>query len=330
MLLVEAALIFRLGAALEGTRQGLADYPGHCVSQGATEAQGALEIYDSETSDGTIAKREFREAQERVFLHAFYSLAAAAPARRNWPLKRESIREEDLVLRTIEFLVLDDGNRLVRREVFGSRGDLVRTEDIEYDSVGKKRKSTAVWTGFRGDRRYETTFADNSQTTRLFDSSDRLIAMAGDVPPGEAPAGGWGEPKQGVAVSLTATPNPGRPVHVRLALTRLDVQRRKAGTYLAVFPYLELRDTKDQPIPPTGNYANRVREYRERPTATPTSCGAEAWLAGPSGIWEMDLEETYGDLPPGTYTAIAGACFDAAGPVSNLVTLVIEEPQGER
>jgi hypothetical protein len=49
MLLAEAALMFRLGAAPEASWQRLTDHPGDFAFQGATEAHGALEIYDSET-----------------------------------------------------------------------------------------------------------------------------------------------------------------------------------------------------------------------------------------------------------------------------------------
>jgi hypothetical protein len=43
----------------------------------------------------------------------------------------------------------------------------------------------------------------------------------------------------------------------------------------------------------------------------------------------MDFKEAYGEVPPGVYTLIAGACLDRQAPISNPVLLTIEAPASD-
>ena len=63
--------------------------------------------------------------------------------------------------------------------------------------------------------------------------------------------------------------------------------------------------------------------------ANGAACDTRAWLAGPGGIWEMDFEEAYGEVSPGTYTLVAGACLNGHSPISNPVLLTIEAPSSD-
>jgi hypothetical protein len=271
--------------------------------------------------------REFRDDRGRAYLEAFYSLSGNAPARKNWPLRKEEIREQDLVFQKVMFLSRDEQGRVSRMETYGYL--LERTEDIEYDSLGKKAKTTVMWTSSRGDRIYETSFRDRLTTTRLLDQRHRLVTISGDILAEDVPPRGWGEAVGGRALHLAVTPDHGRPVVVRLALTLLDVKERKAATYLAVYPYMELRDSQQRSIPPTAQYAARVVEYRRRlPASNP--CDTGAWLSSPNGVWEMQMDEAYGDLPPGPYTLVAGGCVDGSGPISEAEFVVDPPAEQER
>jgi hypothetical protein len=196
---------------------------------------------------------------------------------------------------------------------------------FEYDAAGRKTKSRSTWPQTGGLRHYDTRISDAEETTELLDSEERLITFAGYAPDGQAPPGGWGVPSGGLAVHLAVTPDRGRPLQIKLALTAFDVKVRKASTYGGVFPYLELRNSNDRVVAQTARYTARVEQYRRNLPPTGAPCETQAWLSGPGGVGELDFEEAYGEVPAGAYTVVAGACLDGQAPISDTVVLIIED-----
>jgi hypothetical protein len=227
----------------------------------------------------------------------------------------------------IDLLDYDSQGRLVRTVSASPRGRVERTWETEYDVRGQKIRMTAMWGGWQGARRMETRLRGRWATTRVFDQDSNLLTMAGDIPPEQAPPGGWGKAKDGLALHLSVSPARSRPVGIRVGLTALDTIRRIAQPYVAVFPYLDLRDSGGRPVNPTSAYVARRNRYRlARGPGASGPCDTRGWLAGSNGMWEMDLMETCGDLPAGRYSIAARACLDGSGARSNVVDLVVDPP----
>lgn len=330
MLLLAAAISFAFRMMPGSIRPPATstDFAWACFNPGASEATGNLRVYESETQDGTIAVLDFRDDYGRIFLSAYYSLMLLmldAPARNAWPHRKADIREQDLFLRTIEFRDADQQGRLVASEAFAKDGVRIRRHTWEYDdATGRKKAYSAMWANSKGDRYGETSFSEGTQTTRTFDEHHNLLTITGDIPLDEWPPGGWGPEDGGIAVHLAVTPVSGPAAATRMALTWFDMARRQASTYHGVFPFLELRGPTGGTIRPLPQYEARLREHVSRrggkePCDRPTP-NAE------NGASEIDLTETYGDLPPGNYSLVGGACLDGSGARSNPVLMTLEEP----
>jgi hypothetical protein len=215
----------------------------------AEERDGELVIYEQEASDGTVARRVWRDADGRVTKATYYQLKS--------PEKREKGRkppytQEVLEPRSVVKYDYDEKGREIR-EVHRTAGmRVVRFADLSYDDKG--RKSAMTWRRENGTREYEIRYSDGKSVSHLyFDySGETVVSARGVLPDDLDQKDWWGEPCEGLVCHIAALSGDAALVGIRIGMTvknETDHGVRVANGVKYEMVQMELRDEKGDMIP---------------------------------------------------------------------------------
>ena len=300
---------------------GLADSlePVSAASLKSGEPEGELTIYRAPTRIGIVAKRELRDAQGRAVETTYYRRKAdadpsAPPA------------ESDLAIDSVVRKSFDSHGRLAFQDQFDRDGRPMSLGQFRYDESGWKEAEIATWYSPRGVRTEEARYDAPGRTTILqCDGSGRILEITGIIPPDLDLPGGFGKELDGLSLHLAASRERGPSSQISLLLSvrnRGESEGSRALRLGADDAPLEVRDGQGTIVPELGGGPSREADPPpDAESAVPAVARNQI-----AHVREYVLEERYGTLPPGSYTAVARLRREggAAPLVSNAVSFTVD------
>jgi hypothetical protein len=292
--------------------------PAGAAAPESGEPAGELTIYRRPTRIGIVAKRELRDAQGRAVETTYYRRKAGGDS-------SSPPAESELSIDSIVRKSFDSQGRLAFQDLFSADGRPVSLGQIRYDESGRKETEIATWYSPRGVRTEEAHYDAPGRTT-IFqcDGSGRILEVTGAIPPDLDLPGGFGTELGGLSLHLAASREHASSSQMSLLLSVRNRGESEGSRGLSLRPEdspLEIRNAAGVIVPQAG----------AAPPKSPASTG-DADPAVPSvarnqiaHVREYFLEELYGALTPGTYTAMARQRREDGAPlVSNMVTFAID------
>ncbi len=261
-------------------------------------------LYAFPTEGGTVAMRELRDADGRLFQTLYYTLD---PVRRD--LQANPPAEHELIVQTVDLYTYDASGHLIRTETMDGNGAPLRDRFTVYGEDGLLRAE--ITCSGLGVRRVEKRF-DTSEGVSIvrsvlhFDrTGEALVSFNGVLPDGMELAGGWG-PTDDVLACGAAPYEPGAP----LADQRIEVTVRNLSEELAtvtVGPAFELIEPElrdDAGVPVDADPA-QAQQLAASIAALRGGSAVDPQPLPPGHGWSVasfELQQWYPDLPPGLYT----------------------------
>ncbi len=293
------------------------------------EPRGELEIYRSMTQNGTVARREVRDADGLLVEAAYYRLKPQTdPAKsvaKNFDLS--NVTEEMLALSTVMHMRYDR-RRLILTEAFEGC-QLRHATHVEYDpATGTKTRELSIWFLKNRSTTIETSYEKRRPTEYVCTTGGDISHVKGPVPSEYDPTEGFGHSVDGLALRLSPSAERGQSDGLFLTLTVRNFGAASAETPLQPYMPVEILNEAGAVLPmlpglrATFDHARAgvLYEGRRECRGSTLEPGSAAWIT------HYDVEETWGVLPPGTYTTVAKSCLPERGEdalTSNVATFVI-------
>lgn len=280
------------------------------------EPRGDLTFYRSPTQLGTVAKRELRDVAGRIVETTYYVERPAVPGVESRP---RQLTEENLTIQQYVLLSYDAIGRLAFLNRFGPDCRPLSISQVRYDADGKSEGESTIWFSRHGARIVEAWGTSPGPVTGITcDETGRILEVTGPIPPNLDLPGGWGPELGGLSLRLIASRDRGRSSDLSLILSlrnRGDLEGGRGITADANAP-VEIRDADGRVVP------RASAESDSRPCDAGGGLNAREIVH----VREYGIEEGWGTLPPGAYTAVARHCRpgNAEPLVSNPVMFTVE------
>jgi len=240
------------------------------------------------------------------------------------------VTEEMLAISTVTHMRYD-GRRLILSETFEDCR-LRNARHIVYDpATGRKTRELSIWFSRDGSKTIET-----SHEVRRPRSSEYVCATGGDisyvtgpVPSEYDPLGGYGSSVDGLALRLSPSAERSRFEGLSLTLTvrNFGAAPAEAPSWTPYMP-VEIRDGAGDLVPmlpwrrATFDQARAGMLYESRRDCRGSSVDPDTaeWVT------HYDVNEEWGTLPPGNYSAVAKCCLPGRGEdalTSNVVRFTV-------
>jgi hypothetical protein len=281
------------------------------------EPRGELTIYRAPTRIGIVAKRELRDAQGRTIETTYYRRKAG-------PDTSSPPTESDLTMDSVVRKSFDSRGRLAFQDQFAQDGRPMSLGQFRYDENGRKEAEMATRYSPRGVRTEEARYDAPGRTTILqCDGSGRILEITGAIPPDLDLPGGFGAELGGLSLHLAASRERGPLSQISLLLSVRNRGESEGSRGLrADDAPLEVRDAKSTIVPETrGGPPREADSPADADAAVPAVARNQI-----AHVREYVLEELYGTLAPGSYTAVArqGRAGGGSPLVSNTVSFTID------
>jgi hypothetical protein len=273
-------------------------------------SRGELRVYPRTTQMGTVANRQFKNANGRIVKIIYYTYAADSMSN----FREELLREQSS--RTWEY---DKHGCPVKSENYDQQHNLTGTEEVRC-LAGTATASLMTLRNPLGIKQRETRYAEagSVETVLEFDSNgEKVIGMSGKTPADVDLVHGWGEVVQGLALGIAASRESGPQQDLNVYVTIKNINNHSS---LMVAPVLlELRDANGQVIQENAVNATLSNECPDKLKISTPYTGVVLIQ------FSFGLGERYSALPPGKYSLTVTYCVSDVPDrlVSNTIQLQV-------
>ena len=296
------------------------------------EPRGELEIYHAMTENGTVARRQLRDAHGLVTETAYYGLKPRENISIGQVVRYDfsDVTEDRLQLTRVTHMRYD-GRRLILEENF-SGCELESTHHTEYDpSTGQKSRELTVWSRGRRSQTIEAVREGRSPTTYFCATDGDISYVTGPVPADLPTAGGIRTLGRRSRSSHPPSAEEGPAEGLFLTLTVRNVGAASAEAPNQPYLPVEIRDAEGTDRPDASLDARHLRcSSRGRADESRRECRGSSLEPGHAAwVTHYDVDENWGPLPPGNYRAVAKSCLPGRGEdavTSNIANFTITAP----